>query len=332
MSVLFVGNILSKHRGTLGPSEKIAELLAGQYNIRTVSDKPGKIGRLLDILWVCFTHNYKVLIADTYSGTAFNIAKISSFIGKLRGKKVLLVLRGGKLPEFYSTNPATVNKVFKRADRILAPSLYLTDFFKQKGFTVEYLPDFINTDRFYNSNIQRKPFSLLWVRAFNTIYNPWLAVKTLYLVQKQFPETTLTMVGPDDGLLDETKKLAEELGVLDKIKFTGKVNNKQLPEFYCSHAVFLNTTSYESFGLAVMEAAACGIPIVSTSVGELPFLWKNGEEIMFCKPNDETAMAQSVLELFSNTGKTGEMALKASKKASGFSWENVKPEWEKIIS
>ena len=332
MSTLFVGNILSKHRGTLGPSEKIAELLGKQYNIRTVSDKPGKMGRLFDITKVCLTHNYNVLIADTYSGTAFNIARIASFIGKLRGKKVVLVLRGGKLPEFYSINAASVNRVFKRAHKILAPSLYLSDYFEQKGFNVEYLPDFINLDQFYDYGVQRKQFSLLWIRAFNAIYNPWLAVKTLYLLQKQFPETTLTMIGPDGGLLNETKKLAEELSVLNKIKFIGKVDNKQLPEFYCSHSVFLNTTSYESFGLAVMEAAACGIPIVSTSVGELPFLWKHNEEIMLCKPNDENAMTENVIRLFSQPDKAAAIALQANKKSARFGWKNVKPKWEKIMS
>jgi glycosyltransferase involved in cell wall biosynthesis len=68
--------------------------------------------------------------------------------------------------------------------------------------------------------------------------------------------------------------------LLEKITFTGPINNTELPAYYSSHSVFLNTTSYESFGMAVLEAAACGIPTVSTPVGEIPLLWKAGEEIM----------------------------------------------------
>jgi L-malate glycosyltransferase len=332
MSVLFVGNILSKHRGTLGPSEKITTLLSSKYPIKAVSDKASQIRRLFDIIWVCLTHKYTLLIADTYSGNAFNIARIASIIAKLRGKKLVLVLRGGRLPEMYGQEKAKVRAVLNRADRILSPSLFIINYLKPEGYNVEYYPDFIDTDVFVEKPMLRKPYSLLWVRAFKHIYNPQIAVKALHLVTQKFPQATLTMVGPDDGLLGEVKKLAADLGILDKIEFVGRVENKSLPEYYSSHSVYLNTTSYESFGIAVMEAAACGIPIISNKVGEIPLIWDNGGDILIVDQLNEALIAEKVMDLFENPAKAEQIAGKAKQKALKFSWIEVKAKWEELFS
>lgn len=330
--VLFAGNILSEHKGTKGVSEKIVTIFSSEMHIGAVSKKANKILRFADILSTCLTYNYKVLIADTYSGTAFTIARLSSIAAKLRGKKIVLVLRGGRLPDFYKENKATVEKVFRRAHHIVTPSLYLHGFFNNLGYKVEYLPNYIDTGIFFERDIQRKPFSLLWVRAFKNIYNPWLAVKTLEKVLKTFPQATLTMVGPDDGLLQETKDLAIELGVFEKITFTGSLNNTELPAYYSSHSVFLNTTAYESFGMAVLEAAACGIPTVSTPVGEIPLLWKADEEIMLTDGFEPDNMATKVEELLSDKQKWERVSQNGKNKANGFSWLQIKSRWLRIFN
>jgi hypothetical protein len=117
-------------------------------HIGAVSKKANKILRFADILFTCLTYNYKVLIADTYSGTAFTIARLSSIAAKLRGKKIVLVLRGGRLPDFYKENMSVVDKVFRRSHHIVTPSLYLHSFFNDLGYKVEYLPNYIDTSIF----------------------------------------------------------------------------------------------------------------------------------------------------------------------------------------
>lgn len=330
--VLFVGNILSEHKGTKGVSEKIVTIFSSEMHIGAVSKKANKILRFADILYTCLTYNYKVLIADTYSDTAFTIARLSSIAAKLRDKKIVLVLRGGRLPDFYKENKSAVDKVLKRSHHIVTPSLYLHSFFNNLGYKIEYLPNYIDTSIFFEKDIQRKPFSLLWVRAFKNIYNPWLAVKTLEQVLKTFPQATLTMVGPDDGVLQETKELAAKLGILEKITFTGSLSNTELPTYYSSHSVFLNTTTYESFGMAVLEAAACGIPTVSTPVGEIPMLWKAGEEIMLTDGFEPDDMAKKVEELLSDNQKWEAISQNGKNKANGFSWSQIKPRWLRLFN
>ncbi len=330
--ILFVGNILSKHKGSKGASEKLIDIFKDEIPIRAVSNKTNILLRFVDIFWVCLTHEYSVLIADTYSGNALTIARIASIVAKFRGKKIVLVLRGGKLPEYYQTNKPLVDSIFKRATQIITPSLYLKSFFEEKSYTIQYLPNFIDNTIFSPQNAERKPYSLLWVRAFKDIYNPWLAVKTLHKTIERFPQATLIMIGPDDGLLADTKKLATDLGIIDKIEFLGAVKNTELPKYYSSHTVYLNTTSYESFGMAVLEAAACGIPIVSTKVGELPLLWQDEKNILLVDGFDESEMAGKVISLFENQKKANAQSIEAQEKAKQFSIGTIKSQWQKLFS
>ena len=70
------------------------------------------------------------------------------------------------------------------------------------------------------------------------------------------------------------------LNLSNNIKILGPISNKKLSYYYQRHNVFINTTSYESFGTALIEAASCGIPIVSTNVGEIPLNWTNEKDIL----------------------------------------------------
>lgn len=302
------------------------------FSVRLTSRKQNQVLRLLEIIKVCLFGSYHKIQIDTYSGKAFIIAEVASFIARLRGIKPILTLHGGMLPEFYQKNDTLIKKVFNRASSIQTPSLYLKEFFQQNGIHIKYLPNPIYLENFQYNRDNVKPQSLLWVRAFTPIYNPDLAVKTLFEVQKQYPGTTLTMVGPDKGLLSKTKELINKLGLNTSINIVGPVNNDQLYKYYQAHEVFLNTTSYESFGVAVAEAAACGIPIVSTKVGEIPYLWQHGENMLQVDGFDAKKFADEVIKLF----ETKELALRISKnariKAETFDWEKIKLKWQELLS
>ena len=176
------------------------------------------------------------------------------------------------------------------------------------------------------------PFSILWVRAFDKIYNPEIAIKLLSLAKTDFPKARLTMVGPDKGLLRKCKNLANKLGLLGFIDFVGPVPNDELFHYYQSHGVFLNTTSYESFGNAILEAAACGIPILSSQVGEIPLLWQKNSEILLAENIDERSFFIELKKIFTNKDLKTRLSKMAYKKSKNFSIENISDDWSKIIN
>ena len=200
--ILFIGSFLSKKCGTLGVSENIArQLQSKNLRIRLASSYNNKNLRLLSILAASLTLRYDIMHIDTFSGNAFRIAEVASTIAGFRKKRIILTLHGGKLPEFYLQYSERVKRVLNRAERVQTPSKYLQAFFEQQSIDIRYLPNSIDLSKFPYSRFSVKPKSLLWVRAFTAIYNPDLAVKALFEIRKTFPDSTLTMIGPDKGLL-----------------------------------------------------------------------------------------------------------------------------------
>ena len=80
-----------------------------------------------------------------------------------------------------------------------------------------------------------------------------------------------------DGHLDELKRVAQSVGVEDKVAFVGSVEHAELPTYYNAADVFVLPSYYESFGLAALEAMACGTPVVASGVGGLPSFIVSGE-------------------------------------------------------
>lgn len=331
-SILFIGSFLSKTKGTKSIAESLAEkLLIEGISLKLVSPFNNKFIRLLHIMIAVIFYNGKKIHIDVFSGPAFKIAEFASKLASFRNKELLLTLHGGKLIEFDENQNKRIKKVFDRATLIQTPSLFLQTHFIKRGFTVAYLPNSISLNNFpYNRSII-KPYSLLWVRGFTSIYNPKIAIEILHQLKKKYPQCTLTMVGPDKGLLQQTINLAETLQVRNSLTITGPIANENLYTYYQSHHVFLNTTSYESFGVAVIEAAACGIPIVSSNVGELPFIWTNNHNILLVDNYTVSSFYNSTIRLFEDEALCKQLSFNGRINAENFSWEIIKNKWINLL-
>jgi glycosyltransferase involved in cell wall biosynthesis len=332
IKILFVGTYLSKKRGSLCVSEKLANNLSLEgYSVLLTSRFENKILRFTDIIYTLFFKSYDLLHIEVYSGQAFIIAEVSSFIGYLFNKRIILTLHGGALSQFYLNNEKRIEKVFKRGSIITSPSQMLIDFFKKNNFEVKYVPNSIDFNNFIFNRSNIKPLSILWVRAFDSIYNPILAVDIFQRIHEVYPSSTFTMIGPDKGILSLVIDKITDLNLSESIYIKGSMPNNELYKYYQSHSIFLNTTSYESFGVAVLEAAACGIPIVSSNVGELSYLWKNKFEVMLVDELNIDSFVKAISILFDDKDLYDKLSFNAHVRATYFSWSNIKPLWLNIL-
>lgn len=331
IDLLFVGNFLSKKNGTFPVSENIAkELIQLGYSVYLSSSYQTKALRLFDIIFTTLFRSYKNIHIDVFSGPAFIIAEVSSLLSRFRKKRSILTLHGGNLPVFYASNKKRIRSVFSRADYIQTPSISLQKFFALEGFEVNYLPNPLNVDSFPFKRDCSSPISLLWVRAFSEIYHPELAVNVLFELKKNYPEITLTMIGPDKGNLAEIRNKIAILDLKKSVNIIGPVKNNKLHKFYQSHDIFINTTRIESFGVAVVEAASCGIPIVSTSVGELELLWEHDENILFAK-NNQYSFAFQITRLLESEDLKLRLAQNARARSEEFDSRQIIKLWSDIL-
>jgi glycosyltransferase involved in cell wall biosynthesis len=274
---------------------------------------------------------YEIAHMDVFSGASFKIVQLASYIAKKRGKTLVLNLRGGMLPIFYQQHKTQFDKVLNRSDKILSPSKFLQKKFNQFGFHVEHLPNSIDLTRFSTASSNTLNHTILWVRAFNSTYCPEVAIETLRCIKQSFPNATLTMIGPDKGKRQAIEDLIKHYDLCTSVNIVGPVSHEQLPYFYQTHSVFINTTLYESFGNCVIEAAACGIPIASNMVGELPHIWENDHSIKFVENNDISQFTKAISEIWQNPSLAYQLIMNARKVAESFDRKEILQTWIRIF-
>jgi glycosyltransferase involved in cell wall biosynthesis len=336
-SVLIIGNFLSSSFGTRGVCEDLAPRLAtAGWTVLTTSDRPGRIARLRDMVGTAWSlrHAYAVAQVDVYSGPAFMWAEAVCMALRLAHKPYVLTLHGGDLSRFAERWPVRVRRLLNSAAAVTTPSRYLLDQMQPYRADLHLIPNALDL-RAYQYSFRNHPRpNLIWLRAFASIYNPEMAVHTLNHLKPIFPDIKLTMIGPDknDGSLQQVIRLTSEFGLQDNLNIIRGVSKKEVPYELNKGDIFLNTTRYESFGVSVMEAAALGLNIVTTDVGELPRMWQDGSNALLVPSNDPLAMAGAVRRILVEPGLAARLSANARAKAEQYDWSVVLPQWERLLA
>ena len=171
---------------------------------------------------------------------------------------------------------------------------------------------------------------MLWVRAFQELYAPLMALKTLQQLLPKYPEAELCMVGPDkDGSLQQCRAYAETHGL--PVSFPGKLSKAEWIRLSEAYDLFLNTTTVDNAPLSLTEAMALGLPVISTRVGGIPYLITEGEDGLLVPSGDAEAMAAAVIRLLEEPELAEGISVRARKKVEGYDWEVVKEQWKGLI-
>lgn len=223
--------------------------------------------------------------------------------------------------------------MLSNAVAVVSPSQFLQRAMSECRKDIRVIPNAIDLiDTAADENVRVKP-DIAWLRAFHEIYDPALAVKVLSIVSKGFPEATLTMYGPDkgDGSLQETKHIAENLGISDRVVFAGQIPKTDVQEKLSDHSIFINTTNVDNTPVSVIEAMAAKLAIVSTDVGGIPDLLEHQRTALLVPPNDADAMAEAVIRILTEDGLVERLSVNARREAEKYSWDIVIPQWEQLF-
>lgn len=336
-SVLIVGSFPNSATGSHSVCADLAVRLAeSRWKVVATSTKRGKFSRLLDMMsTVWFKRDgYAVAQVDVYSGRAFLWAEAVCQALRWLGKPYLLTLHGGNLPAFAQRWPRRVRRLLRSAAAVTIPSQYLLDNMIYYRRDIRLLPNALDLST-YKFRLRGAPQPrLVWLRAFHSIYNPSLAPKVLARLVGDFPGIYLTMIGPDKGdrSLQATLKIAKELDVVDRLNLPGAVSKKSVPDWIDKGDIFLNTTNVDNTPVSVLEAMACGLCIVSTNVGGIPYMLEDGHDALLVPPNDPEATAEAIRRILTETSLASHLSQNARHKAEQFDWPNILPKWEALLT
>ena len=334
---MFVGNFLAAKVGSRGISEDISfELEQRGWNVILTSRIGNKALRLADMARTVLTKRsqFQVAVIDVYSGPAFRYAEVIGALLRRLGKPFVLTLHGGNLPQFAAREPARVRRLLQSAAVVTAPSAYLREAMLPYRGDVMVVPNPLTVAKYpFRARISASP-KLVWLRAFHEIYNALLAVQVVAELRPRFPDLELTMIGPDKGDGTRAKVLAEidRLSLKQHVRLEDAVPKARVPEVLGPHDLFLNTSDFDNMPVSVIEAMACGLCVVSTNVGGLPFLLEHGREGLLVPQRDAVAMAAAARQILTEPALASRLSLHARKKAETFDWAQVLPLWCDLLS
>jgi len=152
----------------------------------------------------------------------------------------------------------------ERSDAVTAVSRFLRD--KALAWfdcprPVEVIPDFVDTRRFTPAASSSK--DILFVSNFRPVKRACDAVRAFFLVRRRL-RARLVFVGhgPEE---DAVRELADRMGIAGDVRFAGE--EPDVARHLRGAGLLLSTSEFEGFGLAVLEAMACGVPVVATDSG-----------------------------------------------------------------
>ena len=248
----------------------------------------------------------------------------------LHGTDITLI---GQDPSFAPVVTWSINQ----SDGVTAVSNYL----RQETYAhfdvtngIEVIPNFIDTDRFYHQNKEHFKQALcpngekviVHVSNFRPVKNTKQVVEIFHRLQEDTPDVKLLLVG-DGPERVPTERKARELGVFDDIRFLGKQD--PIEEILSIADVFLMPSDSETFGLAALEAMACGVPTVVSDVGGLPELVEDDETGYLCPVDDVDAFTDRTRALLTDEALHSRMAAAARSRAvDTFDIDHVVPMYE----
>ena len=138
----------------------------------------------------------------------------------------------------------------------------------------------------------------------------------------------LVLAGGRGWLFDEVFQLVEQLKLQEMIRFTGYVEDADLPALYSAAQIFLYPSLYEGFGLPPLEAMACGAPVIASNASSLPEVV--GEAGLLHAPEDAPELTRAMARLLDDDAARTHFIQAGARQAARFSWERAARETQTL--
>ena len=258
-------------------------------------------------------------------------------IGYMLKKKYKLpyVIRfgGGDVPGFqerftkvYKIIAPAIKLIWKKADALIANSQGLKDmaldFYNKKPFDV--IPNGVDTEVFYPSvKEESDEFKILFVSRLIERKGLQFIIPQLKKIQDSTEKSVKLIVVGDGPYRETLERIAEENHVSDMVEFVGQKGKEEIVPFYQNADLFILPSSKEGMPNVVLEAMACGLPIIMTPCeGSAELICENGYKA------ERKEFADYIIKLIGDNEMRKEMSININKRVKNFfSWKHIVNEY-----
>lgn len=224
---------------------------------------------------------------------------------------------------------ALMNKIHNQADLVTTPSVAMKRVLKHENLKapVKFLSNGINCKLFTPKKTYKHQKKIIHVGRISYEKNVEVIIFAMKKLLESHPDATLHIygTGPADNYLKEI--VAQEN--LDKnVFFHGFIAHDQLPKIYQEHDIFVTASTIETQGLVILEAMACGLPVVGVDKLAIPDLIKNDEDGYVVEPFAPDKMGRVLTQMLNHPEKFSEYGKRSIEIAKGHDFNNVMDELE----
>ncbi len=205
---------------------------------------------------------------------------VAAWAGRRLGIPVVVSILGGELVGLRDIGYGLQRSAFSRwivgralggADRVIVPGSYVRRLLVNSHYAVPAdrivtIPLGVDTERFAPAPTPPDPFHLIQVASLVPVKDQATLLRAVALLDRR---VTLDLIGGGTERV-RLEALAAELGIAERVRFVGAVAHPDLPPYYQRAALHVLSSRHEAGALSPLEAAACAVPTVSTSVGSVP--------------------------------------------------------------
>jgi glycosyltransferase involved in cell wall biosynthesis len=167
------------------------------------------------------------------------------------------------------------------------------------------VPGSIDCDRFAPPTGSERDYDLVCVGRLVPVKRHDRLLRIVDVLRRERPDVRVAVVG-DGPLLDEARRHAEALGITEHVDFLGQRDD--VPALLRRSRLFILTSENEGLSIAVIEAMACGLPVIAPNVGDLSELVVDGQNGLFVDPGDSASSARAIAALLADSSRVTRMS------------------------
>jgi glycosyltransferase involved in cell wall biosynthesis len=269
---------------------------------------------------------YDVIHVFSASYFSFVLAPTPAIlIGKMYKRKVLLNYHSGEAADHLRRWRRTAIPTIRLTDLVVVPSHYLVRVFDRFGLKARAIYNVIDTTKFrFRDRVPLRPV-FLCNRNLEIHYGVDRVLRAFSLIQANFSDASLNIVG-DGSQRPSLEALAKELN-LRNTTFAGQIDPRSIADSYDAADIYLNGSEIDNQPLSLLEAFACGLPIVTTAAGGIPDIVTDCKTGMLVPCGDYRQMAERAMQLLTDGSLTRRIVDQGRQECLKYTWKAVRELW-----
>jgi len=292
---------------------KEASKIYNKYNVKVVSPNlKSKINKLREpnISKLKYILSFPMLkkMIKNFKPDLIHAHYLSSygFLALLTGFKPFITSVWGSdiyyFPEKNKLNKWLVNLLIKKSDRICSTSFAMKQIIEKdyRRFDIDIVPFGIDLDSFYPKPNNKKTFTVGTIKSIENHNGVDCLIDAASIVINDYKKDINFIIVGKGSLKEKMKKRAVDLKIDQRLKFIGFVKHKNVLKYYNDLSIFIAVSTRESFGVSILEAAACEVPSITSNVGGLTEVNQNNVTGIVIDPNNPNKLAETIITLYND--------------------------------